>query len=373
MDASEGLPKTGEWRTHPALGDVNNDGNLDVAGMPRKGLGPAVFLGDGAGGWEEASTGLRIPGFSCGVGVDLADVDGDGLLDLGAADHCSGTFLFMGTEETFWRMSGSKAVARAEGGVDDIRFADVNGDGHIDAVVSGAFKGGVDVLLGDGTGDFREGDLGLSETGFGPDVKVGDINGDGQLDIASTLTGIRHSPYRPDNRRLPIIWLSDPTGRYRSRSNGLPDDGDFRGVALGDVNRDGMTDLVISAGRWQDRSPLLVYLGNGGFSWLEQPAPGSIPPDTVYEGVELTDLDGDGALDILAVDYRNAGLHSFLGDGKGGFERCLEDGLPEYGGEDVDWRGWGLAIGDVNKDGKPDVAAGFGKAQKGRLDVWLQH
>ena len=41
---SEGLPTRGEWRTHPALADVNGDGHLDIAGNPRKGRGPQLRL-----------------------------------------------------------------------------------------------------------------------------------------------------------------------------------------------------------------------------------------------------------------------------------------------------------------------------------------
>ena len=368
VEASEGLPKSSEWRTHPAFGDANGDGRADVAGIPRKGQGPQVFMGDGGDSWESKSVGLKIPGFSCGVGVDFADVDEDGFLDLGVADHCSGVFLYHGNGEGVWRMSASPLIQRTRRGFDDVMFGDVNGDGHQDIALSGSFRGGVAILYGDGEGDFAERDIGLVQSGFGPDVTLGDINKDGQLDIASTLTGIQHSPHRR-KRRLPTIWLSEPSGRYRMRSEGIPDEGDFRGVSLGDVNEDGYLDLLISAGRWPDRSPLLLYLGDGGERWQPSRAGHIVTPDTVYEGVELVDLDLDGHLDLVAVDYRAAGIDVWMGDGRGGFEACPESGLP---GGRADLRGWGLAVGDANGDGLPDVAAGFGKGVHGSLEVWVQ-
>jgi len=366
--SSEGLPTTAEWRTHPAFGDANGDGRTDVAGMPRKGQGPQVFMGDGRGRWESQSRGLKIPGFSCGVGVDFADVDEDGHLDLGVADHCGGVFVFHGNSEGVWRMSSSPLIQRTRHGFDDVMFGDVNGDGHQDIALSGSFRGGVVILYGDGSGDFARRADGVIDSGFGPDVTLGDINRDGMLDIATTTTGIDHTPYR-EKRRLPTVWLSEPSGRYRLAANGIPDEGDFRGVALGDVNEDGYLDLAISAGRWPGRSPLLVYLGDGGERWRPSPAGAIETPETVYEAVELADLDRDGHLDLVAVDYREAGIDVWMGDGRGGFERCSESGLPA-GREEL--RGWGLAVGDANGDGLLDLAAGFGKGTKGSLEVWVQ-
>ena len=56
--ASAGLPATGEWRTHPSIGDVNGDGFADIAALARKGRGPQIFLGDGLGHWTDSSADL---------------------------------------------------------------------------------------------------------------------------------------------------------------------------------------------------------------------------------------------------------------------------------------------------------------------------
>jgi len=366
--ASEGLPTSGEWRTHPSFGDVNGDGHLDLAGLMRKGNAPAVWLGDGRGGWKESSVGLLIPGFSCGVGTDMADVNGDGHLDVGFADHCHGIHVFLGDGSGGWRMVPGTVDLSGQLGVDAMRIGDLDGDGEMDVVAIGGIQGGFRALRGDGKGRFRRGTLGLPRDGFGPELKLADLNGDGRLDIVAAYTAERRSPDGTD-RQLQTVWLNEPSG-FRDASVGLPEEGNLRSVAVGDVDGDGHMDLAISAGSWPGRPPLMVYRGNGGESW--SPAAESHPTEAdepVTEGVELADLNGDGHLDLIGVSYLDAGLRVWVGDGSGAFEECNETLLPSGRYE---LRGWGVAVGDVNGDGRPDLAFGIGRNSKGALEVWAQ-
>lgn len=368
--ASEGLPTEREWRTHPALGDVNGDGHLDLAALPRKGRGPGVWLGSADATWTPASIGLMIPGFTCGVGVDFADVNRDGHLDLGVADHCHGLFVYLGSASGVWTLGSSPSIARARNGQEDLAFGDLNQDGHPDIVSVGSTHGGFSVLFGDGRGGWKQAETGLPDRGHGVDVALGDINADGHLDIAAAFVAADPGPEREARRRIHVAWLSDGSGRFRSASKGLPDEGDFRSVALGDVDGDGFLDLAISGGVWPGRPPLLVYHGNGGRSW--RPASGGHPesqPGVVFEGVALADFDRDGNLDLASVRHLDAGLQIWRGDGRGGWTACPESGLPRDRNE---LRGWGLTVGDVNRDGRLDIAAGFGRASAGSLEVWVQ-
>jgi hypothetical protein len=366
---SDGLPTSREWRTHPALGDVNADGRLDVAGLPRKGPGPGVWLLEAAGRWRAASTGLAFPEPSCGVGVDLADVNGDGHLDLGAADHCHGLFVFLGDGAGSWRLGA--APPRATGGHEDLEFGDLDGDGRADLVAVGSSHGGISLFRGDGRGGWQPAEAGLPG-GFGNDVALGDIDRDGQLDIAAAVVddASGRDP-KAATRKQPVVWLNGGAAKsFRSASDGLPDEGDFRGVALGDVDADGLLDLAISAGVWPGRPPLLVFRNDGARGW--KPAASAHPesePGTVFEGVALADLDRDAKLDLVAVSHRDAGIRVWRGDGRGGFAACRGTGLPSGRTE---LRGWGLAVADLNGDGKPDLAAGFGRGGAGALEVWTQ-
>lgn len=379
--AADGLPTGGEWRTHPAFGDVNGDGHLDLAANSRKGDGPRVFLGDGTGKkWKNASTGLAAPGVSCGVGVDLADLNGDGNLDLGVGEHCAGLRLYLGDGKGVWRLHSDSVLSRGrKAGFDDIVFSDFNVDGAVDLVVIGSERGGFSLFLGDGKGGFTKPDHDLPEYGWGHNLAAGDIDGDGAPDFVAAYQASGRPIQRDDpdliitQRRNPIVWLNDGTGKFRSASKGIPDEGTMRAVALGDVNGDGHLDLALSQAYHADRSPLSLYLGNGGKSWAlapKQPTPKA--DGTVYRGIQFADFDSDGNLDMIASDHRAAELVIWMGDGKGGLERCESSGMSFQGRPETKPRAWGIGIADVNKDGKPDVASGFGRSGGGALRFWLQ-
>jgi len=369
---SRGLPTQGEWRTHPALGDVNGDGHLDIAAHPRKRPGPRVWHGDGKGGWTEAARGLAIPDAGCGVGVDLADVNGDGHLDLGVADHCKGLYVFLGDGKGSWRLA-PQVNPTDRRGFEDLVFADLARDGRPDLVGVSAFRGGFAVLGGDGQGSFAMRETGLPGTGYAKRIVVGDVNRDGRLDVAATYSGGVDSE-DSDALHRNIVWLSDAAGRYSPGSQGLPSDGQFRGVALGDVNGDGFLDLALSATYLPGRPPLLVFLGDGKGRWT--PSLGGLPPAPPdpaafrgSNGIELADLDGDGHSDLVAAGYDGAGLEVFLGDGKGGWRACTDTGLPARGGP---LRGWGVAVADLDHNARLDIVAATGRNNQGRIEVWLQ-
>lgn len=369
--ASSGLPTAGEWRTHPALGDIDGDGHLDIVGNPRKGNGPRAWFGDGAGRWTEHSTGLLIPELSCGVGVDLADIDGDGDLDLGVADHCQGVYIFRYSGDGVWQLTSQPSRHRLQGGFDAMRFGSIDGDDHLDVIATGAMTGGFGVIESDAKGNWNVLRTDLPRFGFAPEVKLRDIDGDGDLDVAAAFTSTEPGP----NRSLPkhpAVWLNEGDGRFRPFAKGLPTEGDFRSVALGDLDGRGGLDLVISAGTWPGRAPLLVFLSPGPDGVWRSVDFGVEPQadaSEVFEGVELADLNGDHVLDLVAVGHRDGGLHMWRGLGGSRFERCRETGLPLHR-EDV--RGWGLSIGDVDGDRRPDIAYAYGRVAKGALEVWVQ-
>jgi hypothetical protein len=367
IPGSRGLPTVGEWRTHPAIGDVNSDGIPDIAALPRKGHGPVVWIGDGKGSWKLASTGLLLPGFSCGVGVSLADVNGDGHLDLGVADHCNGLFVFLGDGKGIWKL-GPPVTRDIGKGYQDMVFTDLNGDGKLDIAAIGAFQGGISAILGDGQGHWKLADMGLPGSGRGSYIKVGDVNEDGRPDVVASF--VAEPPFTlPPEKSHNLVWLSQPSGRFAPSTPDIPDDIVWNGVALGDVNGDGHLDLALSSHFEPGRPPLAVYLGDGGKHWkLAGDGLPAADVHTRFDGVELTDLDGDGHLDLVAVSAMDAGIRVWMGDGQGHWTECEDTGLPH--GRDALW-GWGLAVRDLDGDGRPDIVAGFGMKGMGSVEVWL--
>ena len=111
--AATGLAETGYWKGVPVLADVNGDGNLDLAAALRQGKGAHVWLGDGRGNWTDSSEGLAMKS-SCGGGVSIGDVNGDGMPDLVLADHCQGVLVYLGDGQGRWtRIAGPLVPAAA--------------------------------------------------------------------------------------------------------------------------------------------------------------------------------------------------------------------------------------------------------------------
>jgi hypothetical protein len=139
-----------------ALGDVNKDGRPDLVingtfhGQDRPN-GPDVYLGDDRGGWTASSEGLKVLKFAS-AGVAVADLEGDGNLDIVAAGKLTadspegdGLFLFRGDGAGRWRWVPESGLPRSGlSVVHSITAADVTDDGVPELiVVSGGEHGSI--------------------------------------------------------------------------------------------------------------------------------------------------------------------------------------------------------------------------------------
>ena len=275
-----------------ALGDVNNDGLMDVGyGMHHNYDGELgdqlleVALGDGTGlNWFPYDDGLAANGEYWGMfGTDFADIDGDGYLDLGSTSFgcCNGIHIYLNQSDGSWVQSWSTQESDGFSN-DQFTFGDVNGDGSPDLAVN--YQYGT-VYLGDGSGSFSldQGNLPPAVDVIG--VALGDVNRDGRDELALTS----------DDGSVQVwAWLSP--GVWQDLSGSLPGSGPYEAVQLFDMDMDGFTD-VIAFGTGQ----VTVWGGDGAGSWnqltsFNTPAPGYAQAFRVGG-----DVDHNGYPDIVLV------------------------------------------------------------------------
>jgi hypothetical protein len=332
---------TGNLPDSLAIGDFNSDGKLDVAvtvSLPQIGQrAVAVLLGNGDGTFQ-------VPiNYDSGSGAHfaiVADFNADGRPDIAVADsNANAISVLLGKGDgTFQAVVNTPTTLTSVG---PLLLADFNHDAKVDilmAALNGSSDGQFHVFPGNGDGSFKTPLSTVTGAGAVLAVAVGDVNGDGMVDVlAQTDGGL-------------ITFLGKGDGTFVQGATFLLSP-DSRFLIVADLDGDGKADLASVDGT-SDRVSVAFGNGDGTFQAAPVVPFGTDPISPGAFFVRAEDMNGDGILDLIADGGArgNGNLGVFLGKGDGSFQAPAYTYSPSGLGSPGP-----IAVGDLNLDGKPDV------------------
>lgn len=288
--------------------------------------------------------------FLNGSGVACGDVTGDGLPDLYfcGLDGPNALYRNLG-QGRFEDITAAAGVACTDQASTGAAFADLDGDGHLDLLVTGLFRG-VRLFLNEGTGRFREATAGsgLESTAASTSLALADVDGDGLLDLYVVN-------YRNDTLRdLPgTSFTFGVTNGVRQlltvngRSAAAPDlAGRFTFDEAGGVLENGEPDTLFR-NLGQARFEAIPWTG-GAFR-DERGRPVETPHDWGLSAM-FRDLNRDGAPDLYVCNDFQSPDRIWINDGNGRFQAIVRSAIRE-----TSLFSMGVDFADIDRDGHDDL------------------
>ena len=329
------------------MGDVNNDTNLDILVVTTGIDSIKILLSQGNGTFIDhltLSTGRGSQPSSAAFG----HLNHDRCLDIAVANYASHTvIIFIGDCQGHFHNYSIYSTGPSQPII--IKAGDLNEDGSLDLIFTNNGTDSIGVLLGYGDETFADPvRYSTAFDSFPHDIAIGDVNNDGLVDL------------------IVANYVTDNVGIHFGYGNGnfAPQMTVWTGVgsrpyslALADLNEDHHLDIVVAN---IGTGSVTLFLGNANRTFDEKTTPFLNVSGSVQ--LAINDLNNDDCQDIVIVSTENNYVYVMLGYNNGTFEQQSAYST------DLNSQPWSLALADVNRDNRTDVVvANYGTNNVGVL------
>jgi len=327
------------------IGDLNDDGKPDLvvvnAGSGTSGT-VSVFRNISSTSTISFATKVDFSTGASPVSAAIGDIDGDGKPDLTIANYGTNTVSVLRNTSTSGILSFATKIDITTGSnPTSIAIGDLNRDGKPDLVIANGTNNSVFVLRNASSSGIISFDtiinLGIG-SGFDP-AAIADIDGDGKLDLV-TASYFTISVLRNTSSNIGTISFASKVDFGTGFGPG--------NLAIGDLDMDGKLDITA---RNSTGSLVSVLRNTSSIDTIRFATKVDLPSGQGSFAIAIGDIDGDGKPD-LAVTNRNEDSVAVLRNlGSNGFISFATK--VKFA---TSYDPWSVAIGDINGDGKPDLA-----------------
>ena len=355
-----------EFTTDGRLGDIDGDGDLDIAVPDGDGTNNLVWFenprpsGDPFVGSEWTRHEVGTIG-SWGKDVHLSDFDNNGLMDIATRNSSTAMIFFQTAVNTWSRMD----LTGVNTGTEGMSSGDVDSDTHVDLILRGQWVRNPGGSAARTAVNWTAYDIGPANTDF--KALVADINGDGHNDVLFS------SSENTDD----VNWWSadgnDPTGTWTKHTIVFNLER-CHTLQAADMDLDGDMDVVLGQMHIStDQEIMVMFNGNGqGTTWTKQ----VVDTGGLHNGV-VADIGKDGDFDIYGANWTGnppARLWVNRLDPPSGILPIDRWTYKQVTASHT--QTFGLAFGDANEDGLADILSGVNWYENPGGDLlggWTQH